>query len=126
MVALVLAGCSQVAPRSDESKEDAVAVAAKTRWDLLVEGKITEAYEFLSPATKSLLSLEKYQASIKPGIWRRVQVNNVNCDSDELCSVSLDVTYVFKPRGVPAQENSSLLTETWRKDSGRWWYVPSL
>lgn len=123
---LVLVGCSQVAHRPDESKEQTVATAAKARWDLLIEGKISEAYEFLSPAAKTQMSLEKYRASIKPGAWRRAQVNSVTCDSEELCSVSLDVTYVFKPKGVRVQEYSSLLTETWRKDEGRWWYVPRL
>lgn len=96
----------------------------EARWDLLVQGKVAEAYAFSSPAAREVTSLEKYSGSIKPGIWRSGTVSKVACAVEDVCSVEVDVKYVFKPRGAPALESVRTLKETWRKDAGEWWLVP--
>ena len=97
---------------------------AEARWEWLVQGKVAEAYAYLSPATREVTSLEKYSGSIKPGMWRSGTVSKVTCAAKEVCSVEVDLKYVFKPRGSRVLENVKTLSETWRKDAGEWWFVP--
>ena len=97
---------------------------AEARWEWLVQGKVAEAYAYLSPATREVTSLEKYSGSIKPGRWRSGTVSKVTCASKEVCSVEVDLRYFFRPRGSPVLESVKTISETWRKDAGEWWLVP--
>ncbi len=96
----------------------------EARWELLVQGKVAEAYAYLSPATREVTSLGKYSGSIRPGMWRSGTVSKVTCAAKDVCSVVVDLKYVFKPRGSRALESVTTLVETWRKDAGEWWLVP--
>lgn len=96
------------------------------RWSLLVKGKVVEAYGFLSPAAREITSLEKYQGSLKPGMWREAKVGKSVCASEDVCTVEVHVSYSYKPKGLPVYEGVRTLPETWRKDAGQWWYVPDL
>lgn len=115
-----LAACASVPGGSSGTLEQRVT----ERWALLIQGKLADAYGYLSPASRDVISLDKYQGSIKPGIWRGAEVGKVSCASETLCTVEVNVSYVFKPKGASVHEGVRMVPETWKKDAGRWWYIP--
>ena len=122
-VVLLLAACADLPGKA--GGPSALEKRAEARWELLVQGKVAEAYAYLSPATRKVTSLEKYSGGIKPGIWRSGTVSKVSCTAEEVCSVEVDVKYAFKPRSAPILESVTVLKETWRKVAGEWWLVPN-
>lgn len=93
---------------------------AQQRADALVAGNMAGAYEFLSPGTRSTLSLEAYRASVVRKFWKAAKVDGVKCVDLDVCKVDLIVTYDLRE----IKSISSRLTETWLRESGRWWFVP--
>src|SRR5271169_399554 len=85
LLGLVVAACATIAVDSaPEVKQKVVAERAQARWQALIKGDLDGAYAFLSPASKKATSLAAYSASIKPGMWRTVKVDKVDCEA-ELC-----------------------------------------
>lgn len=124
LAAVVLSACSGLSGKAGDSA--ALESRAEARWNLLVQGKVAEAYAYLSPAARDVTSLEEYVGGIKSGLWRSGTVTKVACaGEDELCTVSVDVKYVFKPRGAAVIESVRTVNETWRKVGGEWWFVPA-
>lgn len=102
-----------------------MAKMAANRWDLMIQGKIDEVYQdYVSPATKAVMSRDVYRGGIKLGLWKSAKVSKVACASEEVCSVDVIVSYAYRAKGV-AIENDTAVTEAWRLVDGRWWYVPS-
>lgn len=99
--------------------KDEVAGLASARWDALIKGDLAKAYEYLSPGTRSLMSLDLYKAKIRTGSWKKATVDSVSCDKDS-CKVSLLIEHSFK--GMKSIETP--LFEDWLQESGRWWFVP--
>lgn len=118
----LLSGCAGMA---GASAEEAVARRAQARWELLVQGKLDEAYDYLSPANRSVTSLEKYKGSIKPGLWTGAKVRGVSCRSAEVCEAKIAVSYRIRTRGAGVLQDEAPLTEVWQRDQGRWWFVSS-
>lgn len=126
-----LVACAQnpVAPVAERpssvDREEVVAKMAANRWDLMIQGKIDEVYQdYVSPATKALLSRDAYRGGIRPGLWKSAKVSKVTCASEEVCSVDVIVRYAYKGKGGVAIENDAVVPETWRLLDGRWWFVP--
>jgi len=115
-----LAGCAGTGIKSNEEADAKIAVAkkAKSRWDALIKGDLAAAYEYLSPGTRSVLSLEAYKAKIRPGLWKRVSVDSVTCERSR-CDVAIMLEYSY--RDIKSIETR--LIETWLHEGG-WWYVP--
>jgi hypothetical protein len=106
---------------------DQVIRRADARWKLLIAGKTADAYTYLSPAKKALISLDQYQSSIKAGLWREVKVDSVECGEPDLCKVKVLVSYSYKPKSGAPLDITRPLIETWRRESssGEWWFVES-
>jgi hypothetical protein len=114
-VVVVVAGCAlQSAPKGDDAVVEA---RAKERWQALVAGDVPKAYEFLSPGSKTVYSLELYRSGIRPGFWKAVDVEKVECSGD-ICVVSTQVSYVYNGMTIktPAKES-------WIREKGVWWYL---
>lgn len=114
-----LAGCAGIsADSSPEAKQKLVAERAEARWQTLIKGDVDAAYQYLSAGSKAATSLALYKAKVKPGLWRKAKVDNVDCDA-EICKVTLTITYDYRNmKGV-----ETLLPETWIIENGTAWYV---
>ena len=119
---MALTACAPLPSASEGSAS--LEVRAAERWARLIKGDLAGAYQYLSPATREILTLENYKGSIKPGLWRSVEINKVVCTSDVLCSVQLNMHYSYKPKGSPVYDGTRALSETWKKDGGQWWHIP--
>jgi hypothetical protein len=91
----------------------------------LIKGDLDAAYAYLSPGSKATTSIEAYRRQIRPGLWRAVKVDSVECEG-ELCSVKLQLTYDI-PRGPMSPKAISGLdtpiAERWIIENGSAWFV---
>ncbi len=119
LAGLAVVGCASISVDSaPEVKQKYVAERAQARWQALIKGDVDAAYAFLSPASKKATPLPTYAGSIKPGMWRNVKVDKVDCEA-ELCKVQLAVTYDAKMmKGI-----TTPIWESWVIEDGSAWYV---
>lgn len=120
LVAASLAGCASMAGKdmAPEAKQALVTERINARWDLLIKGDLDEAYKFLSAGSQEAMSLKVYKAKVKPGMWRAVKVDSMDCEA-EICQVKMTLTYdhrLMKGVQTPFQE-------TWILEKGNAWYV---
>lgn len=121
LVAIGLAGCASMGGLTAESpnpeKVAVVTERATERWKALIAGDLPKAYEFISPATRSVMSLDQYKGRINPRMFRDVRIDKVTCEA-EVCTVNLTLTYDHRlMKGV-----STPLAESWVLDKGQFWY----
>lgn len=114
-IAVSLAGCTTVSPRTDQ---DVVRDRAQQRWDALVKSDFKAAYGLLSPGSKGTLTTEQYAATLQAGFWKSAQVDKVICEGQERCEVHSTVEY--NRRGM---DFKTPVRDIWIKESGNWWYL---
>lgn len=101
-----------------EAKQAAVTKRALERWDALLKGDTKTAYGFLSPASREVTSLERFQAKTNTASFRGIQPDKTSCDA-ESCKVRLWLTFDHRAmQGVTIP-----LEETWVIADGRAWLV---
>jgi hypothetical protein len=124
-VVLGVAGCASLPGGGSlskdtpaEAKAAAVTRRALDRWDLLIKGDTKAAYGYLSPASREVTSLERFQAKTNTGSFRAVKLDGVSCEA-ETCRVRLFLT-------IDHRQMTGLtvpLEETWVIADGQAWYV---
>lgn len=116
---LVLTACGTVATGPVATDPPGIVTArAEARWKALIDSNVGQAYDYLSPTTRKLMSRRDYQARIKPGLWRDAKVISVACEPD-LCKAQVLLKYDIRDiRGLEMN-----LEENWIKEEGGWWYV---
>jgi len=121
VILTALVGCASVGGLSKDSppevKQAAVAERAKARWAAMINGNLDQAYTFLSPASKGIVSLASFKQQARTG-YREAKVDNVACDG-AICKVKMFVIYdhkLMKGIGTP-------LEERWVIDEGQAWLV---
>ena len=103
---------------SPEVKVAAVTKRAQERWDVLLKGDLKASYEYLSPASRAVISLDRYRARTNPTNLRSVKLDTVSCQA-ESCQVRFWLTFDHRVmRGVQTP-----LEETWIIENGQAWYV---
>lgn len=121
---LALAGCAALSPRS---AEDIVRERAQARWNALVAGNFEEAYKYLSPASRSVVSLQRFRGSVGgAATWRSAEVHKVTCNQSERCTVSIKVRYSPALRVGTLGTIETSVEETWLFDAGQWWLPQGL
>ncbi len=103
--------------------ETALAARAKARWDALAAGKLDDAYGYLSPGKRAVVTAEQYRGSIKSGMWREWKVDGIECSEPDLCKVKMLISYTYKAKTSGALDVTRPLIETWRRQDGEWWFV---
>ena len=125
VVVVSLSGCGTTGPLQSTAnvEMDADAVSrlvmgrAQQRWDALVKRDMDAAYQLISPAGRSLMSLEDYRPRANTGFWRGAKVTQAVC-SAEICEVTVLVDMV-----VERVKFTNPVKETWILDAGKWWFV---
>lgn len=125
MTLAALVGCASTqgtlsASSSTEARNAVAAERAGARWQALMKGDYPAAYEYMSEASRKIVSLDQFRArSVGRGVvWREATVRDAKCDA-EVCKVELFVMYdhpKIKGMGFP-------VTETWVIERGTTWYV---
>ena len=103
---------------SPEAREAVVTKRAQERWDALFKGDVKGAYAYLSPASRAVVSLERYQTRTNPTNYRSVKLDKVSCEG-EICKLRFWLT--FDHRMMAGVQTP--LEETWVIENGQAWYV---
>jgi hypothetical protein len=126
----IAAGCATSVPEDSDAwrnaQQQVLRQRAETRWNTLVKGDLEAAYEFLSPAQRSVVSLQQYKRSIGGAVqWRVAKVDDIRYDLPTVAAVSVAVTYRFVPPGSGGKEVESVrqMQEKWLYKDGVWWYT---
>lgn len=101
-----------------EARTAAVTKRALDRWDLLLKGDTKAAYGYLSPASREVTSLERFQARTNTASFRGIRLDKASCEA-ETCKVRLFLTVdhrVMQGLTVPIEE-------TWLIADGQAWLV---
>lgn len=121
---LVLSGCALLKP---PPPEEVVRERAQARWNALLAGKFEDAYQFLSPASRNVVSLQRFRASIGGAdTWKGAEVHKVTCSQADRCTVSIKVSYSAILRGRSLGTIDTSVEETWLLDAGQWWLPQGL
>lgn len=126
--AVFLAGCvgtaGEVRTGDLQADREVVAMRAQSKWDALKEGNFDAAYGFVSPASRSVMTIEAFRRRSGMVTWKEARVKEVSCQSSDACVVEVDVQYVYRARGAIPLENMQIMRENWGRASGQWWYIP--
>jgi hypothetical protein len=108
-----------------EVKAAAVRERSQARWQALIKGDLDAAYAYMSPASRAVTSIEAYRRQVRPGLWREVRIDSVECEA-ELCNVKLQLTYDI-PRGPMSPKAvtgiDTPVSERWVIENGSAWFV---
>jgi hypothetical protein len=115
---LVLSACE---------KSESIEERATARWDVLLSGDMTAAYEYLSPGYRSSVSLEQYQRSLltRQVGWNSADYIESECVEDS-CKVKISIDYSVRGAlpGVKEFKGVQKIEESWVRVKGVWYLVP--
>lgn len=115
---LVLSACE---------KSESIEERATARWDVLLSGDMTAAYEYLSPGYRSSVSLEQYQRSLltRQVGWDSADYIESECVEDS-CKVKISIGYSVRGAlpGVKEFKGVQKVEESWVSVNGVWYLVP--
>jgi len=116
---LMLGACAAIERATVEESTKEVSERVQQRWDHVKQGQVDKAYQFLSPASRSTMSLEVFRKRNAAGRWwRTMKIEKVDCRTDA-CQVTMAVEYdLYEIKGLKKS-----IEETWIKDAGTWWLV---
>ena len=112
---LSVAACATVAPKPADA---IVKERAQARWDLMVQGEFDRAYEYFSPSSKAVMPASAFKSRIKPGFWKAVKVEKVECSSADRCEVKVNISYDYRGTRIETPHQ-----ETWIRDESNWWLL---
>jgi len=127
--ALLLAGLAACGGTGGavKSKDTAVEDRAVKRWELLIAGNATEAYDYLTPGFRQTNQKDAYVGAMthRPVKWKTIKYMDKECDGD-VCNLRLFITFsVHLSAGIGrAVESSDVLKEKWIKVKGVWYHLP--
>lgn len=130
VIALAGAGCATTKPEDSDkwyqSQRQELKPKVEARWAALIKGDTEAAYMYLSPAQRSVVSLQQYRRTLGGAVqWRVAQVDDIRYDSPTVAVVSVALTYRFASSGTGNKEIESVrqMQEKWLYKDGGWWYT---
>lgn len=103
---------------SAETKKELVIQRADARGAALVRGDLDGAYEFLSDASKAVISKDNFKRRMSMVPFTAYRIDKVSCEA-ALCKVDSRLTFDHRVmKGVSAPS-----TETWVIERGNLFYV---
>jgi hypothetical protein len=121
VLAVSLVSCASMQNVKDMTPETKTALVTERingRWAALMKGDLDQAYTFMSAGSQEAMPLKVYKAKIKPGMWRGVKIDGVDCEV-EICQARMTLTYDHqRMKGIQTP-----FQETWIIEKGNAWYV---
>jgi hypothetical protein len=101
-----------------EVKRAVLTERINARWDALIKGDLDRAYTFMSQASRDAYTLGVYRAKVRPGMWRSVKIDSIDCDG-AVCWAKLVLTYDHpRMKGVQTP-----FAESWIIENGNAWFI---
>lgn len=139
LLLLILVFCVGCSPSNDVLSNEEFALSrlqerVTGRWDALVEGDLTGAYGYLSPAYRKLHDEAIYLSGLGKSVkWVSIKILKVDyTGSDGLANVDIELSYTLDLPGAEGENFSSSVglvtseaTETWVVVDNEWWLSQS-
>ena len=101
-----------------EVKQAVLTERINARWDALIKGDMDKAYAFMSQASKDAYPPDVYKSKVKPGMWRSVKIDAIDCDG-AVCWAKMVLTYDHRTmKGVQTP-----FSESWIIEKGNAWFI---
>lgn len=123
--ALLLGAC-----KPTMQSPDTIADRAEKRWQLIIDNKTAQAYDYFTPGYRQVVKREEYEFDVtdRPITWLSIAHRETSCESELRCTVVLELEYKtnIPLRGVTQEiKTKKYQRETWlRADDGRWYFMP--
>lgn len=97
------------------------------RWRAMIDRNFHLAYQFCSPAFRALYTPKAHAGRYGSAkmVWERVQVQSIAADGADAAKVYVKI---FSRVPLPDTEKMiphvTVVTESWLRSEGEWWYVP--
>ena len=122
-MAAALTGCASGVASMAADKEQIVEQRAQERLNHLKGKNYNQAYAYLAPSYRSVVSAESYGNQFGNGAtWVDAMVKSVKCESEERCTVNVELKVLVVARGFGSKPLPANLVETWLKEDGQWWF----
>lgn len=120
LMSILLFGCSDT-PKTLEEKVVA-------RWNFLISGDYTEAYEYLTPGYRQSETLDSYKSRIASSqiTWQKSDFEKKECEDENLCVVFVRIEYMYLMPVAGGKEmvQSTTIRENWIKKEDEWYFLP--
>ncbi len=121
-------GCATTGGKSGSPAQDpeaAVERRAAERWQLVVDGNMHAAYEYLTPGYRSTYTANEYARQGSAAIrWIRGDIKGVECDGLDSCRATVEVRYAVTMPGAGQVTSVNLQQEHWLLSDGTWYFLP--
>ncbi len=125
---LALAAC-QPAEQAAQDEAQTLEERAQARWNLMAEGDFAQAWEYYTPGFRQRVERDIYVSDMRtrPVTWLGGQVLGSECEQDDRCLVTVEVSYRADVPGMRQARSQMELTrpieDEWIRLDGQWWYV---
>ena len=110
-----------------QSAETEVAQLAQRRWEARIAKDWKRVYEMMSPGYRATHGYEVFAAQLQrsPLLYRKVEVEKVDCIEDHRCTVKLKVEneYAGTQASFQGMVSVSVVEEQWLRIDGQWWFA---
>jgi len=99
---------------------------AVDRWQLLIDGKPDQAYEYLTPGFRTTVSQQEYARNAHIGTlkWQSASWRDAECSSADACEARVLIGYSVRMAGAGDVASVNLQKESWLKVDGEWYFLP--
>ncbi|MES9833966.1 MAG: hypothetical protein ABW139_17145 [Candidatus Thiodiazotropha sp. DIVDIV] len=125
---LMMSGCATDPTVQSQKSEAEVAMRAQERWNLLLDGRLESAYNYLATGYRQVTPFSHYAKKVKGvGLWKSSQVQGVKCKED-VCSADIKIQMEIRhPMMRGPARTESIVKEQWVRDQeGIWGFLPTV
>ncbi len=121
MVTAFLTGCQKSADLETRVTD---------RWNHLIEGELSQAYEYFSPGYKAGETLDSFrirtQTAQMHATWNTAQFVSSECEDEQVCEVKVEINYSYRfpQRSMGGMDVTTTIHENWLKVDDTWYFVP--
>ena len=105
-----------------EQMQERAAARASARWKALTDKRFSEAFNYLSEASRVGITQTEYQASMQRMGYLAASLTGVSCE-DVVCTVKFNLTLPIYVRNVGARPQVIPIDELWTLQNGELWLI---
>ena len=122
--ALTLSACASL---GGGNPQELVRQRATERWQALVAGEFSRAYNYNTPGFRAIITPDGYRNRFGNAVtWLGAEVINVNCSDADKCTAQLRIDYKPALNRQRRFKVSTHVDETWLFEDGQWWYFQKI
>lgn len=116
---LALSACASL---GGSSPQEQVRQRATERWQALLAGEYSRAYNYNTPSFRAVLTVDGYRNRFGSAVtWLGAEVVRVECPEVSRCTAVVRIDYRPVMSHQADAKISTHVDETWISENGKWW-----